>query len=384
MRSPNLKLTLGLLTLLLLALSGSAMARELGAHLKGTELLVELAQEGPGPEPPGIYAVTNDGKLLRVVPFGRHPRWAPGRTRFAFEIGLETWIADLRTKRMTPAQDVWVFLDSPPQVLSGYLAPAIQWGPKEDCLIRWQNGAWDYCQSRPQPVPVCLWLDEHRFPGSASLVPEHPTAIGNVSITREGRVAYEAFDLRQDMGVQDRQVLIYDPATGKRRPVTVPWPEVTALLNPLWAASGRHLSMDCLTRDGRRFVAIVSDDGSTVCRYPQKPEFEDEWSRGLGWSPTSDLLLVVSGQEYWPSPRVVKVRPGEAPTGFAFGDGPLYTYQGCWSPDGGAIAVLQGQDPCLRASRWLQLSVVRHVGAPDMSMDSIRIPEHLIPVFLDW
>lgn len=376
---------------MLLGRYGPASARGLGADIGGSELLMELAQVGPGPEAPGIYAWTSEGRLERIITFGRHPRWAPGHTRFAYQVGRETWIADVQAHRTTVLDDVVSYLDSPPQVVSGYPMPAMQWGPREDFLVRWLDGTLAVetgpLRGYPVPVPARLWLDR-RLDLEPCLVPEPTTAIGNLSISPQGRVAFESLELHEDLGARNREVFIYDPVTRQRKPVSVPWPEVTTLLNPLWDRSGRRLSVDCLTKDGKRFLGLLDTDSGSACRFPPDSQHAIGWMRGLSWSPTDDLVLALASDDGGRSGLVeavlLKATPGKAPGRVLGIGGQFYTYQGCWSPGGSAVALMQGGDSDIGASRRVGVVVAEVVGASQGEVQEVPIPEHLRPVAIDW
>lgn len=114
-----------------------ATIRPLAGGLHGDELLVEVEKVGPGEEPPGIYAVDEDGTPKLVLVFGRRPSWAPGRERFCFWRGTELWSADVSERRSRLIGDLGGLLFGPEEFGLGP-SPMGTWSPTTGWPVFWR------------------------------------------------------------------------------------------------------------------------------------------------------------------------------------------------------------------------------------------------------
>jgi hypothetical protein len=368
--------------LALAAVGPQAEARSFGAKLSGRELLVELEKTKAGAEAPGIYAIGEDGAITPIISYGRHPRWSPDHKRIAFQLGLETWVADLTDATMRPLEEISVFADSPYNVLTFTIAHAIEWTPEGDGVIRWNGpdmdhegwvGALELVRLNGRPP----WNSEELLPGLRGKV-------GRISISADGAyIAYEKVAPVLDIGVLDREVMIMHRKSGEATAVRLPELEAKWLLNPRWGPRGRRLALDCIRANLTRFSVIHDLATGQIWRFTGKSLETRDWSEALEWSPDGRHLLLATGTDggrgyTWTSlvewdgesaPRVIR------DLGHCF-----HSYQACWSPTGDRVAVLQGDEFSLDQATFPEVLIC----TLDNELTVVKIPDCLRPVSIDW
>jgi len=125
-----------------LLLGTSSDARELGAALTGSELLVELDRRVPGEKPSGIYSITSAGELECVITQGRSPVWSPDHTKFAFFYSGRVHLADLKQRKWYPIDHIGEWVAS---ALPAGPDRFLCWTPEGTRVVAWSD--------RPRDMP---------------------------------------------------------------------------------------------------------------------------------------------------------------------------------------------------------------------------------------
>lgn len=363
-----------------------------GVELSGDEILVEMEQIGPGSDPPGIYAITTEAELKRLITFGKDPRWAPSRTKFAYQLRGELWIVDLeRRRRVLVSEVAGRHYDAPHSVLSRFVASATEWLPDEAGLVRWARWPAEHAQMKRVPQIVPLGSDSG-YERGGPLIPPGSHDVGRISFSPDGNsVAYEQFDAVPDLGLLDPQVFILDRETGESRRVVVPGYEDHTLLNPLWAPVGRRLAVDCIGPDRERHVVIYDLERQSAARLPAPWEiWEWErvpsgrlWAQGLAWSPDGTRLIAADDGRWGAAGYLFEAIPGEPIRYVRLANSTASLFAVSWSRSGDEVAALEAQAElaaCYPSAVGILITSA-HAG-----VDSrwIRLPEHLRPVRIDW
>lgn len=360
--------------------------RSLGAVLTGKELLVAVEKDGPGEMVPGIYAVGEDGKPKLVVEYGKHPRWSPDHKKFAYQSGVETWVANLeRRSRGVVAPAYLSHYADAPYDLFGYFIPyAIEWNRSGDAVDRWEDGAFG-------------GLDVTFIRGLASIktVPSRDGAAAEVagggSGISIGKVsqsvlldfaATEHYRLVHDVGALDREVWTKPPGKVAARRLELPGIKAYAMLNPLCAPNDYRVSVDYIETNAtysKRHTVIYEGKTGKVRRISGCTR---GWTQALEWSPNGEYLLVGctdAQQRGMVSLSVVQARPGEEPRVVKnMLNTSAYFYQACWSPDGERVAFLQGDDTYWRPTALTRTNI--HTGHGD----GVALPDYLRVTSIDW
>lgn len=373
----------------------AAHARVLGVKLTGQELLVELDKIAPGPNPPGIYVLQPDDTFKLVLPYGRNPRWSPSRKRIACTEGITASIIDVASGSLSKG-GYGCDIRSAQNLFSSLQANGTEWLPGEEGVVGWTESFGDsyYAPGPPPPtaknghpflIPMVGWIKK------GGKIPDPliwwPTAsVGRISFSPDGKeVAYESFDAVKDAGAWNRKVFILNRETGEKREVRPEGTEGGMLLNPLWEPKGNQLALDCLKPDRTRFTLLFDTASGRTRRLPPRPEFMQDWSQGLAWSPMGGQLLVARAAnrgEEMPWVDLLDTRP-EEPVRMPEVGRPGYVFRACWSPNGDQIAMAVGQTAYLEKGRVVRIhryNLKEKAGV----FREVDVPEYLQFVSMDW
>lgn len=372
------------------AFTQQGCARTLGVQLAGDELLVELCKIAPGPEPPGIYAVGEDGTLRRVLTHGECPVWSPDRTMVALrqhgKYGiLNARDGDLRWLARGSASSADVF--------SMTARRPVVWMPQSDALILWWTNFGDSQSLGPRRTASIVAVRDGYEGASIELA--HPYSVGSANASTEGRlIAYERYRMVRGIGRAEQSVHVADLTTGQQRPVESPIPDAVAVVNPQWNPSGDRLAFDVIVDSHDRCSFVMDWESGSVTRLPNRYTEEDDipsqWVEFMEWSPNGEhavLSYTPLGGALGTNAEIIQTLPGEPPVWLGWLKDEPFTAQACFSPSGSEIAVLQGQRPddlfAADGSDRLTIKVSRlddMIGAYRV----IEVPDYLRVRSIDW
>lgn len=363
----------------LLFISSAVTARPFGARLTGNEIIVQFAKVAPGMSTEGIYAIDKDGDLQTLVAFGKYPRWAPSHRRFAFQLGTETWVADINRHKMDAVQDSLAFLPDPYGVFEVILPETIMW-IDNDHVVRWAEVSAGEDPSMRRRTPLMISVGGPS--PLTSFIPEQAASVGRVSASADGRyAAFETFYCTRGLGVSDRKVNILDLHDGTCRTVRVGKPG-TLPLNPIWAPDRRRMLVDVIFSDHRRETLIYNAETDTAETLAPPTGGWPDWMQGIGWDPSGHYLLVAAARSHgqaWTAVHLLAYDDNRSSYVRVL-TGASYVYRACWAPDGGSVAILQGQSDMLAAHDSIELMVV----GIDGERRQLQFPDCLVPIWLDW
>ena len=278
----------------LLGLQSFADSRQLGVDLNGDELLIEYEKVSTSAANPGIHAVDRDGNCVLVVSYGRDPKWAPDRTKFAFRASDEVYIADIKAKSIRSAFPAGG-LGLRPSLYADFTSvrSGVGWTPDSREVVTWVRWQ-DFHDEKGETcfkVPVSVPFSE-KLPHILPIAWHGPVDIGRFSYSPDGtKVAVETMKPVPGFGCSDRQVWVTSIAEKRSWAVVPKVEDLKGVLNPCWSPSGRFLAVDYATTTGGRHVAVIEvETGET--HKATAGWLATWWGSFVGWSPSEDLALI--------------------------------------------------------------------------------------------
>jgi dipeptidyl aminopeptidase/acylaminoacyl peptidase len=161
------------------------------------------------------------------------------------------------------------------QYLNIRQARVADWLADGRLLISTRFGNTDQLHVIEQPMGVRRQLTFFEEPVNAAVAAPVPA----------GPIAF----LRDDVGNEDYQIFLLDPATGRHRMVTDGESRHT---NPVWSRDGRYLAYANNSRDGRSWDVYVLDVASGASRRIMEAAPEAGYLGPMDWSADGSSLLV--------------------------------------------------------------------------------------------
>jgi dipeptidyl aminopeptidase/acylaminoacyl peptidase len=225
------------------------------------------------------------------------------------------------------------------------------------------------------------------------LVPQEGE-IGRFSFSPDGeRIAFECIRSVPWVGAVRRSVRILSLATGKETEINVPTAKASAVFNPLWSPTGRHLALGCLMAEPDPLAGAAEIRAGVLDLETGQWQFLVEpspyyWKTIWEWSSDGKWLLV-HGQRPECALGMLWVVPTPPAEGAADRPGissQPWTHQACFSPDCMRVAVLEGQARTLAQDTNTRVVVVGGIGGEsrELTMAPVIVPTGLRPVAIDW
>jgi len=230
--------------------------------------------------------------------------------------------------------------------------------------------------------------------GGGTFVTPQEWEIGRFSFSPDGgRIAFECIRAIPWVGAAKRNVRMLDLATGKETGINLPTVKASAVFNPLWSPTGRHLALGCLMAEPDPLAGPAEIRAGVLELETGKWQFLVEpspyyWKTICEWSSDGKWLLVYGQRPesamgmLW----VVPTPPSEGAADCPHVSSQPWTHRACFSPDCTRVAVLEGQTPTLAQDTNTKVMVVGGLGrgSSELARTPVIVPTGLRPVAIDW